>query len=595
MFRLFSPAVLCVFLALRPAAALEARSDIVAGTYDAGTNSINDAQAVNLLVGAGIFYQAGYFGQSTLVANVEAGHVWGGHDVFDRSAINAEFPLGLPASPELLYNATRDPVTAPELGDIDFHATMVGHVLAGTGYAGNGDLSLIGAGMAPYATLWSGAIATTFDHAEANIGAFEISDESFLAPYRAFFEGSLGRKPDVINSSWGFDDPAGTAKETLILDGLAAENASVTFVKSAGNSGPTSAPGGPGSGYNGITVGSLGGLLDANPFLRPSDFSSGAPADFHDPVTNTTVSGVRAAVSISAPGENLALAAYLSKSGSLAELEDVIGPDGNPASDLFFVEAGGTSFAAPVVAGGVALLKDVSYTYFPAAPESRDTRVIKSVLMAGATPTTGWDNGQHDAGGVITTTQALDYATGAGRMNLEDSAAIFVGGTTDVPGDAGGSIESIGWDIGIVALAGANDYFFDLAASAGAELAVSLNWFVDVDFDGLTETGLAQRFADLDLEVWIVSGGLFATKIAESATLYNNSEFLRFVLPQDGQYGLRVTFDNVRYDFTGSTAGETYGIAWKMSSVPEPGEWGALVAGVLLLAILARRRAKFVS
>lgn len=590
--RRFAPVVCLVAACLLPraASALDARSDLVAGTYNSATNSLDDWQAINLIVGAGVFYDAGYFGQRTLIANVEAGHIWGGHDVFDRTALNADLGLGLPASPALLYNATRDPVSAPELGDVDFHATMVGHVLAGTGYAGGGDLSLLGAGMAPYATLWSGAIATTFDHSTENIGSFEISDESFLTPYQAFFEGTLGRRPDVVNSSWGFDDPAGNAKETVILDALAAENPGVTFVKSAGNGGPTAAPGGPGSGYNGITVGSLGGLTDPQPFLRPSDFSSSKAGDFYNPVTLATVTGVRAVVSIAAPGEDLALAAYLQKTGSLRDYWT----SSDTASDLFFVEMAGTSFASPVVAGGVSLLKDVSYAVFPLDDESRDTRVIKSVIMAGATETIGWDNGQRVTGGVITTDQSLDYATGAGRLNLEAAASIYVDGTHNVPGDGGGVIESRGWDLGVVGLHDANDYFFDLSQSGGWEIAVSLNWFVNAGFDSVAGIGTAQSFADLDLQVWTVSGGLLVTKIAESASLYNNSEFLRFVLPASGLYGIRVTFDGVRYDATGLLASETYGLAWQVGAVPEPGEWGMLVAAALVAIVLARH-AKFVS
>ncbi|MGH8047608.1 MAG: S8 family serine peptidase, partial [Chthoniobacterales bacterium] len=531
-------------------------------------------------------YNAGYFGRNTIVANVEGGHIWGGHEAFDRTGFL------LPGSPAISINATSNPVTSPDLGQLDFHATMVGHVLAGTGSTGDGDLTLVGAGMAPFATLWSGAIATTFDQDPDHTGEFEISDESFLLPYKTFFQGQLGQKPDVINSSWGFDDPSGTAKETRILDGLAAANPTVAFVKSAGNGGTDSAPGGPGSGYNGITVGSLGGLTDANPFMRPSDFSSSKPADFFNPETNTTITGVRAAVSIAAPGEELFLAAYLGKSGSLASRADIIGPDGNPATDLYFVNAAGTSFSSPIVAGGVALLKDVSYggAYLVGQPEARDTRVIKSVLMAGAKATTGWDNGQHDVGGVITTTQALDYATGAGALDLTSSVFIYVDGTTNVPGEGGGTIEGEGWDIGTVALGTGNNYFFDLSFDGHTELTVSLNWFVERVFNDATGDATEQSFANLNLQVWSVTAGLFTNKVAESASLYNNSEFLRLLLPGAGSYGLRVTFDNVAYDLSHTLNSEKYAIAWTTSSVPEPGTWGAAIALALAVLVIQRRR-----
>ncbi len=569
------------FLTQAPSSiAATGQSSILAGSYD---GTFDNVRAVNFVSGAADFYNAGYFGQRTIVANVEAGHIWGGHEVFDRTG------LGLPASPALMINATPDPATAPDIGQYDFHATMVGHVLAGTGLTSDGNLSLLGAGMAPLATLWSGAIATSFDHDPDHIGEFEISDESFLVPYQAFFEGGLGRKADVINSSWGFDDPAGVSKETRILDGLAKANPTVTLVKSAGNSGTTAAPGGPGSGYNGITVGSLGGSTDPHPFTRPSTFSSSAPADFYNPATGATLHGVRAAVDIAAPGEDLALAYYGGNTGSLAGIVD--GNDN--ATDLYFTfNQSGTSFAAPTVAGGIALLKDVSYGgfYLVGLPEARDTRVIKSVVMAGADATVGWNNGQHLVGDTLTTSQGLDYATGAGALDLQSAALVYIGGTTDVAGQGGGLIDGQGWDMGAVALGGHNDYFFDLSLGGDTELTVSLNWFVGRFFDDATDDASEMSFADLNLQVWTVADGLFTTKIAESSTLYNNSEFLRFVLPQTGLYGIRVTFDNAAYGLTGLLTSEQYGLAWKTSAVPEPAAWGAMLALGLVVMVALRRR-----
>jgi hypothetical protein len=56
-----------------------------------------------------------------------------------------------------------------------------------------------------------------------------------------------------------------------------------------------------------------------------------------------------------------------------------------------------------------------------------------------------------------------------------------------------------------------------------------------------------------------------------------------------------VTFDNVRYDSTGTLVSETYGLAWQTSAVPEPGGWGVLIAAALGLLILVRRCERFVS
>lgn len=558
--------------------AVEARLDVLAGPYDGTFDSV---EAVNLVVGAGTFYSAGYFGAGVVIANVEAGHVWGGHEVFDRTG------LLLPVSPALNLNAARNAVTAPDLGDIDFHATAVAHVLAGTGLLANGNLSLLGAGLAPYATLWSGAIATRFDRTEAGIGSFEISNHSFLVPYRAFFEGTVGGKADVINSSWGFGDPAGRAFENRTLDALAAVNPSVTFVRSAGNGGPTATPG---VGFNGIVVGALGGSGDANPFLRPTAFTSSKAGDYFDPVSNTTLTGVRAVVDIAAPGEDFALAFYGGKSGSLA---DIVG-EGNPATDLYYTfNQSGTSFSSPVVAGGIALLKEVANSglFFVEQDAGRDSRVLSSVIQAGARKTLGWDNAQAVVSGVIVTGQALDFATGAGALDLNASAGIYVGGTTDVSGVNGGTITAVGWDLGQVATGSANDYFFDLAFNAGTGLTVALNWFVQTTFDTVTESPGYGSFADLNLSIWRVSAGAFSMLVASSESGYGTTEFLRLVDLDAGLYGLRVTHSGLRYDFTDGAGPESFGLAWTtVTAVPEPWAWG--VAGWVFLMLIVARRAR---
>jgi len=574
-------ALLAVWLPLTgPARALEAGSDVVSGVYDSNTGNFSSPEIVNYVVGAQRFYDSGYFGQSVIIANVEAGHIWSGHEVFDRSG------FGLPNSPALSYNATSNPVTSPELGSVDYHATMVGNVLAGTGDLHNGSLSLLGMGMAPFAALWSGAIATSWDHTPANIGSFEISEESFLAPYKAFFEGALGSRPDVINSSWGFDDPAARAGENRILDALAAANTTVAFVRSAGNGGPTAAPG---TGFNGITVGSLGGGADARPFLRASDFTSGAAADFYNPGTGVTVTGVRAAVAIAAPGEDFALAAYLQKTGSLRDYWTT----SDPTNDLYFVNQSGTSFSSPVVAGGVGLLKDAAHgdANLSGRAEAFDTRVIKSVIQAGATETTGWNNGQQLVSGVVKTTQSLDYAVGAGRLDLDKAWTIYADGTTDVPGATGGAIAADGWDFGTVSAGAPNDYFFNLAFSGDTQLTISLNWFVDDLFDDATGTASYGDFANLDLEVWSVVNGAFVQEVASSESLYNNTEFLRFVVG-GGSYGLRVTFGGTVYNLDGASSSESYGLAWDAVAVPEPATWGASATVLLLGLILLRRRGR---
>lgn len=164
-----------------------ARGAFVAGPYPTGPFTfVNDA------VGASIFYNSGFFGSSTVVGNIEAGYVWDGHSVFDRSG------LGLGPAVE------RQVAGTGVAGEYDFHATMVAHVLAGTGYvaatgSSSAGYSYVGAGMAPLATIWSGAIATAYSTNVNSIGSFATTPQSTVPVYRQFFQGISGTACDVID------------------------------------------------------------------------------------------------------------------------------------------------------------------------------------------------------------------------------------------------------------------------------------------------------------------------------------------------------------------------------------------------------------
>ena len=548
---------------------------VLAGTYE--NWATQPPSFVNDVTGWRDFFNAGFLGASTTIGNVEGGNIWYGHEVFQR-----------PTDVTTTLTTFMNPATG-SLNQLDFHATTVGHVLAGTGYvAGSNPASFTysGLGMAPYANVISAAVATGFS--TTDLGTFETTTESVITPFKALFTGTGVTRADVINSSWGGSgDPTASAPEYLAIDGLARQNPSVAFVAAAGNSGSAQV-GVPAACFNGIAVGSLGGTN----FLHPSEFSSRGLVDFYNPATGVTHSSVRVAVDIAAPGEQLFLAAYLGGTGSIGAALPGIARNPSP-NNLYFTNMDGTSYAAPIVAGGIALLKDVAKTHpwlnFNGNPLAMDTRVVKSVLMAGAQKTVGWDNGQTFINGISVTTQALDPATGAGALDLSGSTQVYYLGTRDVDGSGGGQIAPSGWDAGTINLKGVTDYKFAAPFAQDFSLSVSLNWFTVRDFNDLTNQGTDIGFSNLDLELWQLRGGLFTTLIGRSATLYNNAEFLRFDALAAGEYGLRVRFDGTIFDLT--TAGiqnESYGLAWLATDIPEPSTSAAIALSLLL--VMKRRR-----
>ena len=554
------------------------RLDIYSAEFVDG-NPVN-VQFVNPVVGWDAFFDSGFRGGSSVIGNLEGGTAWFGHEVFVRE----------PGAPEA-FTTWQNPASGA-VNQLDYHATTVAHVLAGSGYLpdNGGSYTYVGLGMAPEARVVSGGVATGFSATE--FGSFSITTESAIAAYRDFFQGnSLGvgiTQLDVINSSWGGGgDASALSLESLSLDGLASQNARVAHVVSAGNSGYGAQPGSPANGFNNISAGSTGGPG----FVAPSTFSSSGLADFYNPMENggTLHTGVRAVVDIAAPGEYLYLAAYLGNSGSIGAGMPSIVQEPSP-TDLYFIEMSGTSFSAPIVSGGIALLKDLARTGLgetpDSNPESFDTRVIKSVLMAGSTRTNGWNNGVDEFN---VTTQALDPATGAGMLDLVGAADVYLGATRGLAAGDGGLVADTGWDMTTIDLSQTMiDYVIDTPFSESTTLAVALNWFAVRDFDSV-DMGQDIAFANLDLQVWQLGGnGEFLSMVGESRTLYNNTEFLRLEALDPGQYAMRVLFPQMIYDTTSSIQSETYALAWYASTIPEPG--AAMFGGLAVIALLVSRK-----
>lgn len=597
---LFTALLVSLCVCLRPVQA------VLVGVYDPGLESFTVQLTLNDLVGATDLYNQGVLGANASVANIEAGFVGTDND-----------PLG--SQPVF-----RIPTSLDAVGGVDHHATMTGHVLAGRGsFTGSGSYYLWELGLAPMATLYSGSVAQSF----GENGSFEISNQSFFTPYYYAMKGwtsegnSLGAA-DVINSSWG----DGTAYDggdliALSLDALIYETQKLVVV-AAGNDGPGGQVGSPASAMNTISVGALGRPDSVRPYSTIADFSSSGPNDYFIPddaagTTGTPLTGVRASVDIVAPGEGFVLA-Y----------------DGD--TQLAYINVAGTSFAAPTVAGGLALMVDAgrqfsseSYvvtageaTYFGAQLSDRliDARTMKAILLTSANRKglPGWDNGQSAIATegehtIVRTTQALDWRFGAGSADFSNALTVMSsvgthnfssGGQRLVdPVNQTFTVDATGWDFNTLSLLSGGKFTYDIDSLFRADdlFALSVTWFSEAAYqatlgeenpDVNLESATFGSFFDLNLRVFLKpeADDLFAL-FAESVSLYNTVELLEFALPYDAYLRFEVVIDGVVYDFTGADAVD-YGIAWQTTAVPESSTYVIFFGAIALAVAISRRQGR---
>ena len=130
-------------IAFDPAAIVEARNDYVPGTNPVVAAGPVLGTDINAFLGAGTFYSQGYRGANAVIANIEAGYIWSGH--------------------ETLTHVQQIPHHPSALGEFDRHATWVGMILGGR--RGGTNPGPYQEGMAPDAQLFSGAFATQWNGA----------------------------------------------------------------------------------------------------------------------------------------------------------------------------------------------------------------------------------------------------------------------------------------------------------------------------------------------------------------------------------------------------------------------------------------------
>ncbi len=526
--------------------------------------------SVNVDVGAQRFYNAGFTGNGVIQTVVDAGTIWNGHESLQHNTVQI---IGT--------NAT---------GEYDAHATWVASMMGGRSTFSPSTLN----GIAPNATLWSGAIASGWSGFAYSV-SFNTDEQTVYSVYHtALISGVGGHTTDVINTSWDYTGAAASAgftEVTIGLDGLIEQSLHVS-VASAGNDGPgNNTVAGLAAGYNSISVGALGSATSSPPYSTVANFSSRSPNNVVQATTPTSgneLVGARVRVDLVAPGTDLGLALYDGQTGGNAPGLFFSPAFGTPALDPHAVlsDLSGTSFAAPAVSGGATLVVNAGKVLYGANANAVDPRVIKAVLMNSADKIPGWTNNSFlDGNGTLTTFQGLDYNSGAGAMNLNHAFDQYVdlahggmAGTTDVPGMSHGSqgnVSTIGWDFGQVAFGTDNVYFMNSTVLGGLNLTATLNWFVDRDpgTSGNFSDAGEQRFADLDLYIFTYvspSDHTILSDVAVSGSQYNNTEEVTFNVSSTAFYGIRVSYFGDNWNFIDAHTVD-YGLAWSADLVPEPG------------------------
>ena len=507
---------------------------------------------VNLadVTGATSLYNAGIYGQNTISWVVDA--QLAGTNLFPAVKFS---------------NLASSYASADALTDPGNHATWCAALLGGFAAPGY----YLNTGIAPSTTLGSAALAT----ATNADGSFSISDLSLSAYNYAASHG------DVLSTSIGdSSDPAGIGTLSGLIDSLAVAHPNTTIVASAGNSGLTGSVGGPASGYNAISVGALDGATNYNVV---ADFSSRGhqTTAWYDGTNTFYADGgriTRPGVDLMAPGASIVMPATMSM--------------GSNSVSFTYYSLAGTSFAAPLVAGGVALLDSVAHTAIGFAGVSNaatQSVVIKAVLMNSADKLPGWDNGQQMMNGVITTTQALDWAMGAGRMNLNAAFSQYTTSayvtTTQGISSTGFNIAvgNVGWGYGTALLGMGNNYHLANELFAGQQVAVTLDWLRSRAWNDTLHDYVDLAQAELDLMVYRMITGGADQLVAQSVSPVSTTQELFFNLQDSGNYFIHIGYSTNLFDLSGNYASQNYGIAWSVSDVPEPGSALLIVIGGITL------------
>jgi hypothetical protein len=239
-----------------------------------------------------------------------------------------------------------------------------------------------------------------------------------------------------------------------------------------------------------------------------------------------------------------------------------------------------TSQATALVSGAAAMLIEAASTNTQwsngsynvpngqTVQHAATAEVIKAALMAGA-------RREDVSNYVVNTLNGLNQKFGAGELDIYNSYHILAGGEQDggSPLSAPVTIGAFGFDY---APSFANNQESWYQFTSASELSVSLAWNIAIAGGGLTFDGTA-TLPNFDLYLYRIDAGS-PTLIASSTSTIDNTENL-WLTNLDPQATYRIAVN--RNDALGSF---DYGLAWRMTVVPEP---SSLALGIVAAAALA--------
>lgn len=422
---------------------------------------------------------------------------------------------------------------------IDDHATGVASLIVGKRSIYGGAFQ----GVATGARLWS-----------ANCGIAGIGDVDVLK--KAMDWQLTSPKAAIVNHSWGrrWDTPTALQRATFarIIDDASVKGQ--LQVVAAGNEGDVAGTGGnmtgnlryPGYSYNALTVGATG---PAGAWNKVADFSSVTQADANGVPT------ARLKVEVVAPGDLIKKATGIEN-----------------ASRSFDQERG-TSFAAPIVTGVVALLHEHGAN----KGFSTDPRLMRAVIMNSANKSVQnragvrWDQEfKANTQGVAATRMSNESGTGMldamEAFNQYDAgrSRAYTKNANPFPGS--GFAKTTGWDVDKPATGGinlGNIYVIEETLRKGTYLTATLAWNREVDSTDADPTAWTYKDLDqLDLSVreYLVPQGQSSISNfgGNDPNLNGTSQHNVLKLAKRNQYLI-----NVSYRDTSPVNNSAYALAWR--------------------------------